>query len=219
MRFVQAERAEENSNGKGTAMGYELEGRLEEICSCQSLCPCWAGLDPDGGGNCGFSWIFHFDRGHINGVEVAGISMGFLGHVPGNFFDGNVRLQVLVDERASQSQQDALLAAFTGQAGGPLADLASLIGEVVAVERVPIEFDVDQGSGQFRAGHLFEGAVEGFRSQTGVPTTLNDTAVGFALGNRAYPGKVVQYRVTDDQHGLEFTPGQSTQTEFHYVTA
>jgi hypothetical protein len=199
-------------------MSYDLEGRLQEICSCATICPCWAGKDPDGG-TCGFSWVFHVDRGHVGGVEVAGMNMGFLGHLPGNVFDGNVRLLVLVDERASEVQENALLAAFTGKEGGPLADLAGLIGEVVGVERAPIEFDVDKGSGRFRAGPYFEGEVEGLRSMTGVPTTLNDAPVGPVLGSPAYPGIVQRYRVSDERHGLEFTAAQSTQSEFRYVCA
>jgi hypothetical protein len=33
---------------------------------------------------------------------------------------------------------DALLKVYTGKLGGPIADIAKLVGEVVAVERVPI---------------------------------------------------------------------------------
>ena len=29
-------------------MGYQLEGRLLEVCDCRVLCPCWIGEDPDG---------------------------------------------------------------------------------------------------------------------------------------------------------------------------
>jgi hypothetical protein len=199
-------------------MGYELDGRMQEVCSCATYCPCWAGLDPDGG-TCGFAWVFHFDRGQINGTDVTGLNMGFLGHLPGNVFNGNVRLLVLVDERSSDAQQEALLAAFTGQVGGPLADLAGLVGEVVGVERAEIEFDVTKGSGRFRAGDQFGGEVEAYRSPTGAPTTLNDTALAPVLGSPAYPGRVLRYQVTDPDHGLEFTPGGATQTEFHYVTA
>lgn len=199
-------------------MGYDLTGRMQEICSCTTYCPCWAGLDPDGG-TCDFAWIFHFDSGQINGTDVAGMNMGFLGHLPGNVFHGNVRLLVLVDERTSDTQQEALLAAFTGQVGGPLADLAGLIGEVVGVERTSIEFDGAKGSGRFRAGNQFEGEVEAYRSPTGAPTTLNDTALAPVLGSPAYPGRVVRSHVPATGHGMEFTPGGATQSEFHYVTA
>ena len=30
-------------------MAYQLEGRLLEVCTCDMLCPCWVGEDPDGG--------------------------------------------------------------------------------------------------------------------------------------------------------------------------
>ncbi len=199
-------------------MGYDLEGRMQEICTCQTYCPCWSGLDPDGG-TCDFSWVFHFDRGHVGGVDVAGLNLGFIGHLPGNVFDGNVKLLVLVDERAADAQQDALLTAFTGKEGGALADLAALIGEVVGVQRAAIEFDVAKGSGRFRVGALFEGEVEGFRSLAGNPTMLSDAVVAPVLGSPAYPGKVVRYQMGEADHGMQFTGRQSTQSEFHYVMA
>jgi hypothetical protein len=199
-------------------MGYELQGQMQEICTCATYCPCWAGEDPDGG-SCRFAWIFHFDSGQINDVDVAGMNMGFLGHLPGNVFKGNVRLKVLVDDRSSEAQQGAMIAAFTGQAGGPLADLASLVGEVVGVERVPIEFDGAKGSGRFRAGEQFAGEVEAYRSPGGAPTAITDTALSPVLGSPVYPGKVTQSKVVDDEHGLAFTANTASQTEFHYVAS
>ena len=73
---------------------------------------------------------------------------------------------------------------------------------MVGVERAPIEFDVNKGSGRFQAGKLFEG----YRSLTGAPTTLNDSTVASVLGSPAYPGKVLRYQVTDEQQRMEFTP-------------
>lgn len=197
-------------------MPYELEGRMHEVCSCATFCPCWAGLDPDGGA-CHFSWIFHFDRGEVNGVDVAGTNLGFIGHLPGNVYDGNVRLKVIVDERCGEEQEQVLLGAFTGQFGGPLADLAGLVGEVVSIERAPIEYDVAKGSGRFRAGSYFEGEVEAYRSPTGAPTTLRDTALGPVLGETAYAARVTRFVMPEDPHGLDVVPGGATQTEFHYV--
>ena len=28
-------------------MAYDIEGRLLEVCTCNVLCPCWVGEDPD----------------------------------------------------------------------------------------------------------------------------------------------------------------------------
>ena len=30
-------------------MGYQLEGRILEVCDCRIACPCWLGEDPDNG--------------------------------------------------------------------------------------------------------------------------------------------------------------------------
>ena len=50
---------------------YELEGSLLEACSCEVLCPCWIGEDPDGG-SCDAFVAYHFDAGTINGVDIGG---------------------------------------------------------------------------------------------------------------------------------------------------
>lgn len=199
-------------------MGYELEGRMSEVCTCASFCPCWGANDPDGG-SCAFAWVFHFDRGHIDGTEVAGLNMGFLGQLPGNPLEGDVRLLVVVDAAASEEQEQALLAAFTGQAGGPLADLAGLVGEVVAVERAPIKFDVAEGSGSVRVGGRFEAEVEGYRSLNGNPTRLVDATLSPVLGTPGYPGKPVRFELSAAEHGYDFPVRSAMQTEFHHVSA
>src|SRR5215471_16055767 len=37
------------SGGRGSDMAYEVEGQLLEVCTCNILCPCWVGEDPDNG--------------------------------------------------------------------------------------------------------------------------------------------------------------------------
>ena len=52
-------------------MSYALEGRLLEVCTCKTLCPCWVGEDPDFG-TCDGTLAWHFDQGNIDGVDVSG---------------------------------------------------------------------------------------------------------------------------------------------------
>lgn len=198
-------------------MGYELKGRMAEVCSCKSLCPCTIGENADGN-NCGFTWVFHIDRGVINGVDVSDLNLALLGHHADNIFDVNTRVFVIVDDRADDSQQDALVEAFTGKVGGPLADLAGLVKEIVGLARAPIEFDVDKGSGTFKVEGVFEGVVAGFTAKDGSHTTLSNTALGHVYGGLAYPGKVVRHRVLDTEHGFQFRGRQSTQTEFRFAS-
>jgi hypothetical protein len=131
---------------------YDLEGTRLEACSCGVLCPCWVGEDPDGG-SCDALFAYHFDRGTIRGVDVGGLTMVVVTRIAGNNrIPGSWRIVVLVDERASDAQLDAVVAAYSGQLGGPLADLAALVGEVAAVERAPISSEVGDGASTLRVG-------------------------------------------------------------------
>jgi hypothetical protein len=59
---------------------------------------------------------------------------------------------VFVDERASDDQRQAILDAYDGKLGGPLADLAGLIGETLGVERAAITHEVHDGKGRLTIG-------------------------------------------------------------------
>jgi hypothetical protein len=106
---------------------YSLQGTLMEACSCNVLCPCWIGEDPDGG-ECYAVVAWHIDSGQVTGIDVSGRSLVAVTHIPGNVLAGNWELVLLVDERTSPEQRDALVKVFSGHLGGALADFAQLIG-------------------------------------------------------------------------------------------
>jgi hypothetical protein len=183
-------------------MAYQLEGRLLEVCTCNILCPCWVGEDPDGG-TCDGLFAWHFDKGSVNDTDVTGRTFGWIGHIPGNILEGNWRIVVFMDEEATDEQQQALLDVWTGKLGGPIADLAQLVGEVISVERVPIEFSVEGVKGTVKFGDAASAKLEPFKGATGESTTLNDTIFTTIPGSPAYVGKAEHYRVELPQHGFE----------------
>src|SRR4030065_137322 len=71
-------------------MAYDLEGTLLEVCTCNVLCPCWIGEDPDGG-VCDGIVGYHVDRGTVDGVDVSGRSFALLAHLPRDVLKGNAR--------------------------------------------------------------------------------------------------------------------------------
>ena len=186
----------------GEIMAYQLEGRLLEVCTCNILCPCWVGEDPDGG-TCDGLFAWHFDKGSVNGTEVTGRTFGWVGHIPGNILEGNWRIVVFMDDEATDEQQQALLDVWTGKLGGPIADLAQLVGEVVAVERVPIVFTVEGVKGTVKFGDSASAELEPYKGATGESTTLNDTIFTTIPGSPAYVGRAEHYRVKVPQIGLE----------------
>jgi hypothetical protein len=182
-------------------MGYQLEGKLLEVCDCNILCPCWVGEDADNG-TCDAVLAYHIDRGKIDGVDVSGLTLGLLGHIPGNIMQGNWRIAVFVDDKASTQQEEAILKAWTGKLGGPLADMANLIGEVVAVERASIAFDVSEGEGRLRIGSIAEATMAPYRSSAGNVTTLNESVFSTIPGSPAYVSKASSYRRQSSKYGL-----------------
>ena len=183
-------------------MAYTLEGSILEVCDCNVLCPCWIGEDPDNG-TCDSIIAYHIDRGTINGIDVSGLTMAMLAHIPGNVLDGNFRAVAYLDDKASQTQIDALLAAFGGRLVGPLEDMAKLVGETVAVVSTTIEFHVEEGRGTLKIGDEAEAVMEPYRGRNGEITTLNGSIFSTIPGSPAYVSKASRYRVKSAPLGLD----------------
>jgi hypothetical protein len=181
---------------------YEFEGRLLEVCTCNVLCPCWVGENPDGNGTCDAITAYYVDRGSIRGIDVSDRCIAMSAHIPGNVLSGDWKVAVLVDDRCTDEQQQALLEAFTGQLGGPLADLAGLVGEVVTVERTPTTFEVVDGKGYIKLGDVAEARLAPFVGPTGEPTTLHESIFSTIPGSPAFVGKAESFRRDGSRHGL-----------------
>ncbi len=206
-------------------MAYQMEGRILEVCDCNVLCPCWIGEDPDNG-TCDAVVAYHIDKGTVGAVDVSGRTFASLVHIPGNIFQGNWMIVAYVDDEATSEQQEALLDVFTGKLGGPLADFAQLIGEVVAVERAPIAFEVEEGKGSLRIGSGMNPVVEAdmasYMGATEKPTTLQETVFSTIPGSPAYVSKAAKYRRNSSGYGLkdmDISNNNAIQGHFHFEAA
>jgi hypothetical protein len=185
-----------------TGVVYDLEGTLLEACSCLAVCPCWVGQDPDGG-SCDAVNAYRFERGTIRGVDVSGLSFINVVHIPGNVLvPGSWQVVSFVDDRASDAQFEAILDAYHGRLGGPLADLAGLVGEVRAVERTPIVHEIREGRGSLRIGQVVSAEMEPFRGPDGTLTTLRDSLFSTVPGSPAYVAQASHHRVDLPRHGM-----------------
>jgi len=101
---------------------------------------------------------------------------------------------VYLDDKASAAQEAALLGVYTGQKGGPVADLAKLVGKVVSVQKVPITFTVQGGHGTIKVGDAGFAELEPYKSASGATTTLTDTVFSTVPGAPVFVGKAKEYR-------------------------
>ena len=126
-------------------MSWSLTGSYVETCSCELMCPC--NLSFDHGATydfCRVSLIFNIREGEVDGTDIGGLKVAVVADTPKVMTEGNWRLGVFVDDNASDEQMEKLVQVFSGQLGGPMAALSPMVGEILGVERAPIEV-VDDG--------------------------------------------------------------------------
>src|SRR5439155_2580785 len=173
----------------GSEAVYALQGTLLEACSCGVLCPCWVGEDPDLG-TCDAFIAYHFDAGSVRGVDIGGLSLVNVVHIPGNVLvPASWKVAMFVDERATDAQLQALVDAYSGKLGGPLADLAGLVGEVLDVRRAEIRHEVEDGTGTLHVGEILSAEMAPYRGADGKITTLRDSVFSTVPGSPAYVSK------------------------------
>jgi hypothetical protein len=195
---------------------YSLQGTLIEACSCNVNCPCWIGEDPDLG-ECFAIVAYGIERGRIRELDVSGLNLVLICHIPGNVLAGNWKVVALVDESGTTEQRGALIEAFTGKLGGPLGDLwTALIGEVKGVEFVPITHEVSGGSGALRIPGLVETEMEPYRGPDGSVTTLQNSVFSTVPGSPAWIAKAGVNRVDLAQYGMswEYAGRNAIQSEW-----
>src|SRR5262245_15203514 len=198
-------------------MTYRIEGQLIEVCTCNSVCPCWVGVTPDGGA-CDGLIAWRVKSGNINGVDVGGRTIAAVAHIPGVAVEGNWRVAFYVDDNATEAQKNALLEAYTGKLGGPLAGIAGLVGDVVGVESVPISAKAVSGKGMLRIGHIANAEFEPVLGAHGEPAQLSHGLFSSVPGAPAYVGRSKHYKARQPALGIDVDArGLSTmETAFRF---
>src|SRR5260221_932853 len=143
---------------------WKVDGSYFETCSCDVACPCIF-LSPPTSGDCTALLAWHIDQGGFGEINLDGLNAVIAVHSPGHMMEVKWKVALYVDERANQGQRDALTQIFSGQAGGHLAGLAPLIGEVLGVKAAPIEYRSEGKRRSMRLGDVADAEIEGLAGQ------------------------------------------------------
>jgi hypothetical protein len=159
-------------------MSFSVEGKYFEACSCEVSCPCiWLGPATEDGCDLFLAW--HVTKGEKDGVDVSGLNAAMAVHTLKQMTDGNWRVALYLDDKADPTQAEALGAIFSGAAGGHLANLAPLIGEVVGVKSVPISFGESDGGRSVQVGDALTMRVEQVVGMDGAnPAVISNPLLG-----------------------------------------
>lgn len=145
---------------------WSIAGQYLEACSCRFVCPCVTSnaTAPATEGFCRFAMTYRIDEGRYGALDLAGVTFAVVAESQAVMAAGNWKLGVIVDAAASNAQADAVVAITSGSAGGPLAALAPLIGEMRGVERHPIRFDMQDHRRGVSIPGLLEQEIQGIPS-------------------------------------------------------
>jgi hypothetical protein len=125
---------------------------------------------------CRVTLVFNIKDGTVEGTDISGCRTALIADTPKVMTDGNWRVGVFVDDKATDAQFDKLVQVFSGQLGGPMAGLAPLIGEMLGVERASIDVDDDGLRHSVRIGDVIDFEVQDivpFGVETGEPVRFS----------------------------------------------
>src|SRR5262249_60174726 len=121
-------------------MAWRISGSYAETCSCELMCPCNLSLDHGATYDyCRVTFVWNIRDGEIEGTNVGGLKVAVIADTPKVMTDGNWRLGMFIDDQATDEQAEKLGAGFGGQLGGPMEALGPFVGEILGVERVPVQ--------------------------------------------------------------------------------
>lgn len=119
------------------AVDWKVTGNYFESCTCDNVCPCLLLNDPTVG-SCTALVGWRIDKGHYGDVSLDGMKVSVWLHAPGNLLKGNWRAALYIDDHASGAQFKALKALWSGEGGGHLGVIASLISDLISVKKAHI---------------------------------------------------------------------------------
>jgi hypothetical protein len=145
---------------------WNIKGQYMETCNCTLLCPCiWSNMTArPTEGACEAAVAMRIDRGEKDGIKLDGLSFVVMLHSPGPMGEGNITVGLIVDDAANDRQVEAIRSIATGEAGGPMAALAPLVGKVAGIEKRPIQFTQQGLTYSLKAGELVDQACDGLES-------------------------------------------------------
>jgi hypothetical protein len=195
-------------------MSFSVEGDYFEACTCEVSCPCiW--LRPADKDACDLMLAWHVKAGQKDGVDVSGLNAVMAVHSPKQMTDGGWKVALYLDDRATAAQSEALGAVFSGAAGGHLAGVAPLIGEVAGVAPASITFDHSNGSLKASVAGILSMEAEEMKGMDGAtaPVITNPLLI-------AVTEPVTQAKAGDvSYHGhwdVEYSGTNSFITDFKY---
>ncbi len=198
------------------ADNWKINGTFFETCNCEAFCPCNF-LAPPTEGDCKATLVWHVDDGKYGDTDLAGLNVVLAAHSPGHMMETKWKVAMYIDEKANEAQQGALGQIFGGQVGGHFEVLASLIGEVVGVSNVAVDYQADGNRRSVRIPNIVDAEIAAIEGQGGALVTVSNQPLNPAPGAPTVSARSTKFSYHD--HGLdwEFSEKHGSYADFSYA--
>jgi hypothetical protein len=194
---------------------WKVEGTYFEACNCSAACPCVFRSAPTEG-SCTVMLAWHIDKGRFGSVRLDGLNTALLAVTPGHMMQTKWKVALYLDASATAEQQKALGAIFSGQAGGHLAALASLIGEVMGVKPVPIQYSANGKQRSLRIPRCADIDIEALEGQGGALVTIDNHPFTAVPGHPAVVAISKKLSIHDHGVSLDISGKNGFYSPFAY---
>jgi hypothetical protein len=175
---------------------WSLAGTYFETCNCEAACPC-VFTSPPTEGDCTALVAWHINKGRFGEVALDGLNVALAVHAPGTMVQTKWKVAAYFDDNASDAQNEALHAIFSGKAGGHPAVLASFIGEIVGAKNVPMRYRADGKNSSLSIPGIAEAEIEALEGQGGQPIRIDNHPLCIAPGKPATVARSKNFHYTD----------------------
>jgi hypothetical protein len=181
------------------ATQWKVAGTYFEACNCVAACPC-VFTGPPTEGDCNVLLAWHIDQGNFDDMRLDNLNSALFAHTPGHMLQTKWKVALYVDQNADAGQRDALTKIFSGAAGGHLSALGPLIGEVLGVKSVAIDYRASGKQRSLMIPNMAQMEIEAMAGQGGQDVTLANIPFTTVPG---YPAVVCQSKkLSYHDHGF-----------------
>ncbi len=148
---------------------WEIEGEEFANCNCDYGCPCQFNALPTHG-SCEAVVGYQIDKGHYGDINLDGLRAAIVVWWPGPVHEGDGKMQIIVDEQASDAQRDALIKIIHGEDTEPMTTMFSVYSTMCPTKLetlskpIELEIDIEARTGRISVPGVFETTGEPIRN-------------------------------------------------------
>jgi hypothetical protein len=143
---------------------WSMRGPEIVNCNCDFGCPCQFNTLPTHG-DCRAMMAVRIDKGHFGNVDLSGLVWCAMFAWPKAIHEGNGEAFIVISDKATQPQRDAILTILSGQETDPGATIFNVFAPTFSKMHdpvtAPIEFDldIDRRKGRVRIAGVIDTGV------------------------------------------------------------